>query len=74
MTKNNNFLPILLETIAITGQTIPELNPSIVPSEPKEIVLSHKELVKSGITHKQPKPGKGKPAKGYNPETKKWEK
>jgi len=44
------------------------------PQKPREIALSHKKRVKSGITHKQPKTGKGKPAKGYNPETKEWEK
>jgi hypothetical protein len=44
------------------------------PPKPREIVLPHKKRSKSGITHKQPKPGKNKPAKGYNPKTKEWEK
>jgi hypothetical protein len=44
------------------------------PPEPRKIVISHKERSKSGITHKQPKAGKNKPAKNYNPETKTWEK
>jgi hypothetical protein len=44
------------------------------PPVPRKIVISHKERSKSGITHKQPKPGKNKPAKNYNPETKTWEK
>jgi hypothetical protein len=56
--------PILAEV----GDTI--LN----PPEPREIVLPHKKRAKSGITYKQPKPGKNKPAKGYNPETKTWSK
>lgn len=43
------------------------------PPEPREIVTSHKKLVKKGIGHKQSKPGKNKPAKGYNPITKEWE-
>ena len=44
------------------------------PPKPREIVLPHKKRAKSGITSKQPKAGKNKPAKGYNPETKEWEK
>jgi hypothetical protein len=44
------------------------------PPVPRKIVISHKERSKSGITHKQPKPGKNKPAKNYNSETKTWEK
>jgi hypothetical protein len=44
------------------------------PSEPRKIVLPHKERSKSGIAHKQPKPGKNKPAKNYNPDTKTWDK
>lgn len=44
----------------------------LTPKEPKNIVLNHKKRAKSNITSKQPKPGKNKPAKGYNPETKEW--
>jgi hypothetical protein len=44
------------------------------PPEPRVVVIKHKKRSKNGITHKQPKPGKNKPAKGYNPETKEWEK
>ncbi len=44
------------------------------PPKPREVAISHKKLVKTGITHKQPKPGKNKPAKGYNPATKEWNK
>lgn len=49
---------------------------AMLPEQPKprEIVIPHKKRVKSGITSKQPKPGKNKPAKNYNPETKTWEK
>lgn len=44
----------------------------LTPPVPRKIVIFHKERSKSGITHKQPKPGKNKPAKNYNPETKTW--
>jgi hypothetical protein len=44
------------------------------PPKPRNIVIPHKKRLKSGVTHKQPKAGKNKPAKNYNPETKTWEK
>ncbi len=43
------------------------------PPAPREIIIPHKKLVKRNIKRKQPKPGKNKPAKGYNPKTKEWE-
>lgn len=46
----------------------------LTPPAPRKFVISHKERSKSGITHKQPRTGKNKPAKNYNPETKTWEK
>jgi len=59
---------VIAPILATVGDAI--LNPPV----PHEIVLPHKERTKSGITYKQPKPGKNKPAKGYNPETKTWSK
>jgi len=44
------------------------------PAQRETLVFQHKELVKSEIGRKQPKPGKGRPAKGYDPETKTWRK
>lgn len=52
----------------------PVIDGLLSPPKPREIVLPHKKRTKSGITHRQPKPGKNKPAKGYNPETKEWDK
>jgi hypothetical protein len=59
---------------AISPMLAEAADASLNPPKPREIVTSHKKLVKKGITHKQPKPGKNKPAKGYNPETKEWNK
>lgn len=59
---------VISPILAAVGDTI--LN----PPEPRKVVTSHKKIIKKHITHKQPKQGKNKPAKGYNPETKKWEK
>lgn len=79
MTKNKISPELALTAmLPIVAQTIPEVPDPfaklISPVEPRQIVLHHKTFVKSGITHKQPKPGKNRPAKGYNPETKTWEK
>jgi len=38
------------------------------------LIFNPKQRVKSGITHHKPKPGRNRPAKGYNQETKEWEK
>jgi len=38
------------------------------------LVFNRKQRIKSGITHHKPKPGRNRPAKGYNQDTKEWEK
>jgi hypothetical protein len=68
--KKNTAMPMILSAL------IPMIAnmPGISGSKSEGLTLSHKERVKSGITHKQPKPGKNHPAKGYNPVTKTWDK
>jgi hypothetical protein len=67
---SKKMFPIIAPLILIAGMA----DAILTPSTPREIVISHKKHSKSGITHKQPKAGKNKPAKNYNSETKTWEK
>jgi len=64
--KNAAILPILAGASAQQGDD--------APAGPKTLVLNKKERIKSGITHRKPKPGKNKPARGYDPVTKTWQK
>jgi hypothetical protein len=52
---------------------LPEFGAASVQQN-NEIHLSHKEIVRRQKTLKQPKPGRNKPAKGYNSVTHEWEK
>jgi hypothetical protein len=61
--------------LSITAPIIASVADAILnPPPPRKVVIKHKKRSKSGVTYKQPKTGKNKPAKNYNPETKTWEK
>jgi hypothetical protein len=55
----------ILALLAIFGH-IPEKKPT------GNIQFSHKKLMKSGITKHRPKPGRNRPAKGYDQIARKW--
>ena len=38
------------------------------------MIIRHKAMIKRGISKHQPKPGRNRPAKGYDPITKTWRK
>ena len=42
--------------------------------QPQTVEINHKEIIKREKMEKIVKPGRGKPAKGYNSITKTWEK
>jgi hypothetical protein len=47
----------------------------LIQGSSSNLVFNHKELAKSGFSSKASKPkkpGKGKPARGYDQETHKW--
>jgi hypothetical protein len=62
-----NATNILLATLALA---------EIAKGQPQAVavVAHHKELVKRTVPAKQPRPGRNRPAKGYDPLTKTWHK